>query len=160
MNKAIKIGLIIIAVVAAICPFNSLAQSSEAIAHIKQVKDSIDAWYKAAEKFYNKNVKPLEEKTTKCQNAAEKQVDQNQIAGLVALVQNYDDSIQANNMTINELEESLKAYSGEEFERSICVYTIQLSNRPCNPKAIESIKGAKIYLTDDLYKESFNNSSS
>ena len=147
-----------IIIILALCPLTSLAQSSEAIAHIKEVKDSINVWYKAAEKFYNKNVKPLEEKTNKSQNAAEKQVDQNQIADLQALVQNYDDSIQANNMTITELEESLKAYSGEEFEKSICVYTAHLRNRPCNPKAIESIKGAKKYLTDDLYKESFNNS--
>lgn len=150
--------ILFIITILALCPLTSLAQSPEAIAHIKQVKDSIDAWYKAAEKFYNKNVKPLEEKTNKSQNAAEKQVDQNQIADLQTLVQDYDGFIQANNMTINELNESLKAYSGEEFEKSICVYTAHLRNRPCNPKAIESIKGAKKYLTDDLYKESFNNS--
>lgn len=136
--------------IAAIGIFASLANTSEYKDYVRQAKHRADSLYNVANKYYNKNVKPLKNKSQKASNNNEEAKQEEMLNEYQTL---HSDSLNyvrmlRDTVQLNRLKATIDEQVGNDFDLDIKKYIDELRTSQCNPEAIKALEGCDRFLGD------------
>lgn len=143
-NLFSKITIIatVAAMVAMMLPLPAGAQKNDTEAFIKKRTQEIDSLKKVAEKFYNDNVKPYEEKTQNLENKTSFDKNkQNELTRLNQEKQTLENQIQASQKEINNIDNDIKSsQDSANVQSALKKYVIKLLNTQYDKDQAKKLK--------------------